>query len=308
MRFFHKFKTINYEFTGLVNGIIIKCKKKKKYTKALEYFSKYSYILDNIKIAETSDKFTDKIWQLWLQGEENMPAIVKKCTNTVKIYHKNNVILLTKENLKEYIQFPDYIEEKYKKGIITHANYSDLIRLTLLAKYGGCWVDSTIYLTDFIPEDILKSDFFAFKSLDSENLKFIKTLEQFKIFSNANNKVISFESPYFLCAKAGNILINAVLQLFLEYWKHEDKLADYLMIDKMFVLAILCNDKCKQEFLKMPTYYLDNVLLLQRTLFEKYDATLFNNIKNLTPVHKLTHKNLHRNPYKDSFLMHILEK
>lgn len=308
MRFFHKFKSNNYEFTALVNGILIKCKKKEKYTKALSYIEKYSYVLDNITIAETSNKYPNKIWQLWLQGEEKMPAIVKKCTNTVKKYHNEQVILLTKENLKEYIELPDYIEEKYKKGIITHANYSDLIRLSLLAKYGGCWVDSTIYLTNKIPNEIFETDFFAFKSLDSENLKFINTIEQFKIFSNAKNKVISFESPYFLASKSGNILINAVLQLFLEYWKHEEKLADYLMIDKMFVLAILCNPACKQEFLKMPTYYLDNVLLLQGALLERFDNKLFDNIKALTPIHKLTHKNLHRNPYKDSFLMYILGK
>lgn len=306
MRFFHKFGSINYNFLSLVNGVLLTAKKKKKFVKALEYFEKYSYVLDEIKPIETSDKYQNKIWQLWLQGEENMPSIVKKCTESVKKYH-DNIVLLTKENLQEYIQLPDYIEEKYQKGIISHANYSDLIRLTLLSKYGGCWVDSTIYLTGKIPQEAFESQFFTFKCLDSENLKYIKNLDQFKVFSNHRNKVISFESPCFLASKAGSILINAVLKLFLEYWKHETQLADYLMIDKMFVLAILNNPDCKKEFMEMSSYYLENMTLLQNALFEPYDENLMNCIKEISSVHKLTHKNLHRNPYKNSFLNYILE-
>lgn len=134
MRLFHKFQSINYEFLCLVDGILLKCKKETKYTKALEYLEKYSYVLDNVTFQETSDKYSNKIWQLWLQGEENMPAIVKKCHETVKKYHNDDVVLLTKDNLKNYIQLPNYIEEKYARGIITHVNYSDMVRLMLLAK------------------------------------------------------------------------------------------------------------------------------------------------------------------------------
>lgn len=306
MRFFHRFGSLNYNFLGLVNGILLKAARKKKYTSVIEYIEKYSYVLNEIKIKETSDKYPNKIWQLWLQGKENMPSLVKKCHETVKFFHGNDVILLDKNNLNEYIQLPEYIEEKYKQGIITNANYSDLIRLSLLAKYGGCWVDSTIYLTDRIPDVILNSEFFSFKSLGSENLKFIENLENYKLFANHINKFLSIESPYFLASASGNILINAVLNLFLEYWKHETKLIDYLMIDKMFVLAVLKQAECARIFKSMPAYYLENVLLLQNALFEPFDIKVFEQIKQMSCIHKLTHKNLHRNPYKDSFFMKLL--
>ena len=60
--------------------------------------------------------------------------------------------------------------------------------------------------------------------------------------------------------------------------------------------------------MNMPIYYLENVLLLQEALFEKFDTKLFENIKLMSPVHKLTYKNLHRNPYKDSFLKVLLKE
>lgn len=307
MRFFHRFESLNYKYLALVNGILLSAKRKSKYTRVLEYLDKYSYVLNDIKPVETSDKYNGKIWQLWLQGEENMPPIVKKCTDSVKKYHGEDVILLTSSNLSQYVQLPDYIEEKYRKGIISHANYSDMIRFSLLAKYGGCWVDSTILLTNKIPDDILNSRFFAFRSFISNCLKDVNSIEQFKIFSNFANTTISIESPYFLKSDSGSILINAVLSMFFEYWKHEEKLVDYLMIDKCFILAVLHNELCRKEFLSMPEYYLENVLLLQSAQFEKFKPELFEEIKKLSPIHKMTHKNLHVNPYKDSLLMHILE-
>lgn len=306
MRFFHTFGSINYDFLGLVDGVLLKAKKKNKFTSALSYFEKYSYVLNNIQIFKSEEGYENKIWQLWLQGEENMPQLVKICHSTVKKIYGDRVILLDKNSLHKYIELPDYIEEKYQKGIISHANYSDIVRLSLLAKFGGCWIDSTIYLTDTIPDEIFAADFFSFKSVESENLKFINSLEQFKVYSNHINKIIDIESPYFLVSKPGNILINAVLNLFLEYWKYEDKLVDYLMIDKMFAIAVICNSECNRQFKNMPSYYLENLLLLQHALFERYDENLFNNIKQLSPVHKLTHKTLHRNPYKNSFLNKIL--
>lgn len=307
MRFFHRFESINYKFLALVNGILLSSKKKTKHTSALKYLEKYSYVLNDIKIQETSNKYQNKIWQLWLQGEENMPPIVKQCHKSVKFYHDNDVILLDNNSLDEYIQLPDFIREKYKKGIITHANYSDMIRLMLLSKYGGCWVDSTIYLTNRIPNDILNADFFTFKSLESENLNIINSLDKFELFSNHINKTIDIESPYFISAKAGNIFTNALLNLFFEYWKNEDKLIDYLMIDKFFIIATLLNKKCFELFNNMPKYYIQNVLMLQNALFEPFDKKTFDLIKQISPIHKLTHKNLHRNPFNNSFLNELLK-
>ena len=88
MRFFHRFGSINYNYIGLVNGILINVKKKTKYTEVLEYMEKYAYVLDNISFQKISDKYPNKIWQLWLQGEDKMPLIVKKCHESVEKYHK----------------------------------------------------------------------------------------------------------------------------------------------------------------------------------------------------------------------------
>ena len=306
MRFFHKFSSINYKFFGLVDNIMISCKRKQKFTKAINYLSKYLYVLDNQNIIPISDKYPDKIWQCWFQGRDNMPDIVKKCTDSVRKYHGDDVIFLENNNLESYIKLPDYIVKKHRNGIIPHANFSDMLRLSLLAKYGGCWIDSTILLTGKIPNDILNSDFFTFRSLKSGVLNNIDNLKQYNLYCNNFNSDISIESPYFIKANAGNEIINGVLSLFFEYWKHENRVIDYLMIDKFFLLTVLYNRKNKEQFLNMPVYYLENVLLLQHAQFEEFNQDIYEQIKSTTTIHKMTHKNLKRNPSKNSFLQYII--
>ena len=307
MRFFHKFCTINYRFFGLVNNIMISVKRKTGNTKSIEYASKHAYILDDIKKIETSDKYPNKIWQLWFQGKDSVPPIIKKCTETVEKFHGDRVIFLDNKNLFDYVELPDYIIDKHKKGIITYANLSDMIRMYLLAKYGGTWVDSTIYLTDKIPDTILNSEFFSFKTFQTNLLEGMNGIEDYKMYCNFFNYPFSLESSFFIHSKSGNELINGMLNLFFEYWKHENSLCDYLLIDRFFALAVLYNENFKEQFLNMPYYSVENVHLMQEALLEKFDQKLFDQISAITPIHKLTHKNLHRNAFKDSFLNKILE-
>ena len=39
------------------------------------------------------------------------------------------------------------VMEKWEKGIITHTHMTDLLRLELLIKYGGMWIDATVLCT-----------------------------------------------------------------------------------------------------------------------------------------------------------------
>ena len=71
-----------------------------------------------------------KVWICWFQGIENAPMIVKNCYESICYWLKDyEIVVITEENYKSYVQFPTVIEEKRKKGIITDAHFSDLLRL-----------------------------------------------------------------------------------------------------------------------------------------------------------------------------------
>ena len=104
-----------------------------------------------------------KIWFLWLQGLDNAPLIVQKCLISWKTNNPDwQINFLDENNLSDYLDF-DLLDGKLTR--LGKAQFSDLIRLKLLRKYGGVWVDSTCFcmrpLSEWL-DDYLTSGFFAF--------------------------------------------------------------------------------------------------------------------------------------------------
>lgn len=99
------------------------------------------------------------IWTVWLQGEEREPPIVNRCVNSM-INHKGQykVNLLTWDNIGEYLDIDSKIIEGFKDSNFSASHFTDYIRMALLSKYGGVWLDATQYLTREIPSSIWDYD------------------------------------------------------------------------------------------------------------------------------------------------------
>lgn len=87
------------------------------------------------------------IWYFWWQGKQAMPQIIKECYNSIERNRQGHKIcFIDKSNYKEYVDIPDYILEKFERGVISTSHFSDIIRLLLLSKYGGWWIDAAMYV------------------------------------------------------------------------------------------------------------------------------------------------------------------
>ena len=77
-------------------------------------------------------KQSNMVWVCWLQGIENAPELVQRCYRSLQeqLLDKE-IVLLTEENYRNYVQFPDHIQKKINQGIITRTHMSDLLRLEL---------------------------------------------------------------------------------------------------------------------------------------------------------------------------------
>lgn len=115
--------------------------------------NKYEFIVNKYRNTNESEKFvTDyKIWCFWGQGITNMPPIVKACYSQMKRMNPDKVVLLTNDNVKEFVDIPDFVYKKLEKGELLYAHFSDILRNSLLAKYGGLWLDVTCWLARPIP-------------------------------------------------------------------------------------------------------------------------------------------------------------
>ena len=184
-------------------------------------------------IEESGAKADEKIiWTLWWQGIGSAPPLIRKCIETIeRNAGKASVRVITKDNWKDYIDIPDYIREKREKGYISFAQLSDIIRFLLLEKYGGMWLDSTIFVSHEIPERYFERPFF------SQHTKYAETCfvqhnmwHGFSIGASPHGKLVSF------CR-----------EMFLEYWKTHDTLVDYLMIDYVIMTAYNEFEDVKEE-------------------------------------------------------------
>lgn len=97
------------------------------------------------------------IWFCWLQGLENAPQIVQVCYSRLKKRADREVVLITNENVSDYIFIPEKLTELLKEEKISWAHYSDYLRYELLAVHGGMWIDATCFLINDIPESIFNS-------------------------------------------------------------------------------------------------------------------------------------------------------
>ena len=138
------------------------------------YFEKnYADIIQRYCDSETTlNKVSNyRIWVFWAQGKDNMPALVRTCyENLLQRAQGAEVVLLTSENLEQYLDLPIFVFTSLKNGMIGYTHLSDIIRHSLLAKYGGLWIDATVWVTSDIPVSRLRSlPFFSAKDCNRQS-------------------------------------------------------------------------------------------------------------------------------------------
>ena len=211
-----------------------------------------------------------QVWICWLQGMENAPQIVQDCYASVCYWMKDwKITVITADNMNEYVQFPDYIVRKWKEGVISNTHLSDLLRLELLIRYGGLWIDSTTYMTGTIPAYIDDSNFFVYRNgwMDMEMIN----MGSWLIFSKYTNNIILLETQSLLYA----------------YWKKYNYIKNYFLMHIFFRMVTDANPELWEQ---VPAInHIDSHLLMQE-LPKHYDENRCQQIMRLTPIHKLTYK------------------
>lgn len=269
--YYYKNKTADYfsnktelEKQKILNKITLKFNK--KYRKRIAF---YKAEIDKMQLEQKKERI---IWFCWLQGIENAPPLVKinfkALTQSLGKDYKIN--LITSENINNYITLPEFIIKKFKKGIISPAHFSDIVRNALLIEYGGTWIDSTIYcekVDDNIKRELLDCNLFVFQNLFP--FPVVTSTENWFITSCKNNR---------------NIIL--LQNLLLEYWKHNNIGVDYLFY---YCFLEIIKNEYQYDWKKMPIACNMDALLLQKYLFEEFDVNIYNQIMNSCCFQKLTH-------------------
>ena len=103
------------------------------------------------------------VWFCWWQGEEYMPDTVRLCYARLQRMTPDTarVHLVTLKNVKDYLDFPPVIGEKYYRRELNLSALADILRASLLCAYGGVWIDATVYAAKPLDDAVLSAPFFS---------------------------------------------------------------------------------------------------------------------------------------------------
>lgn len=234
-----------------------------------------NYQIDTLYEQEQLDHFP--IWCCWWQGEETMPEIVKMCYHRLKdkIPSGAKLHLITLDNYLEWIEIPKFIKEKFENNIITMTTMSDILRMCLLNKYGGYWIDATVFFTDDIPKEYFEKNFYCQKMDDPIKCKREACKGKWCGFSMAG--------------KNDNILFLYMKEAFFKWWENYDDIVDYVLIDYILLAGyknIPSIKKCIDEVENNN----EDIFEMYQVLNEPYSKELYNELTKRNVMHKLTYK------------------
>lgn len=259
------------------------------YRNVYKYLDKYMSQLGKQTYTEkqnASVKENKTIWILWLQGMEHAPKLIRRCYESVERNKPDDfdIVLLTSENIHQYVDFPSYIWEKYEKGIITKTHFSDILRAALLCDYGGCWIDATVYCSEKIPDYMLNGEIFFFRG-------------------SLHNKSVLKGSSWWIYSRKKQPLMCDLKELLYIYWEKENVLRAYYLIHIMLSKLIDVNASHKKVFQQMLYVNNSNSHVLYKELSSKYNAEKWGTIKSISLVHKLSYKKKYILGDLDTFYM-----
>lgn len=256
------------------------------------YLKKYVDFGINCKIDKNKNRKDEKIiWQYWHQGTKEAPKIIKKCLLSVKEQMKGyKQIVLDYNSIKDYVELPDRYYRLLEDKKMKIAHFSDVLRVYLLEKYGGTWIDSTIYLTDKIPDEIMNSNFCILQKDILSDL------------SGNNN------SCFFIHNKEYSAHIAMMKNILDKYWAENDFVINYFMFEHISTILSQIKGELKDEWDNMPRYSAEITGELQKHLFDEFKIDEFEKIKKLTPIHKLTYKKPKKTAQKNTYYDYILNE
>lgn len=237
---------------------------------------------------------TYPVWICWLQGEEVMPNICKKCVDRIrkKLPQSAEVIFLTYENYLSYIDIPEDIVKKHKDGKIGPTNYTDIIRYGLLSTYGGAWVDSAILMTGDILDKVITYEIFSPK-FNNE-----------KVEDASRGKWVG--GCWF--SKNANILFSFTYDSLIYFWRKHNKAVDYLAADYILWTGYNELEEARKLVDSIPINN-ENIRLLNNYLYETYDEQLFNELLLKNQIHIINrHPNypVYDKEGKETFYGHLI--
>ncbi len=262
---------------------------------------RYRHILDENKESYTqkasgSGEMPKIIWFSWLQGMDNAPEIVKACLASQKEHLPDYEFrIVDLDNFRQWVELPEYVERKFCKGLIPPASYSDLLRLALLKKYGGVWMDASVYCSGF-GNDKLRS---RWESIMSSGFTV------FRYFRRGHREASGL-SNWFIAAVPDHVVVVSVLDMLLAYWRDFDCLVDYYVFHQFLGLALR---EFPEVVANMPRENSYHSILLGDALGRTFREEDWKDLVEHVSIHKMNYRKAEQaSVNKNGYYWHVVNR
>lgn len=152
------------------------------------------------------------IWIYWDRGEEGAPQLVKECIASWRRHNPGWSIRVLDANTAA-----DVAELQHDPTVLPVQSYADLLRLRLLRRFGGVWVDATTYclqpLDNWLPFASQRG-FFAFTWTKND---------RWFIWPGMRRSMTN----WFLASEPDGIVVSYWEQASFQYWDGRSKPHNY---------------------------------------------------------------------------------
>ena len=207
------------------------------------------------------------IWLLWLDGWERAPWIVQRVRESWESLNPAwTVQLLDENNIAEFVTIVNRPQSA--------AAFSDIIRLSLLAKYGGVWADATMLC--MVPLDFWMHD----------------TTNEAGVWMYHGRGGGEGPASWFIIASLESYIMAKWKEKADEYWTNRSVPHDYFWMHRLFKELYDDDEKFRSLWKSVPYIWCDAFgqahMLATRVM--SYDANLVAVLRNQPPYAvKLSH-------------------
>lgn len=219
----------------------------------------------------------------WNSGPDNAPEVARACMAQLRALHPE-AHMLDAASVRELIDIPDRIASVLETDRPAH--FADYVRVALLEKYGGIWVDATCW----VPEPL--------------DLAVLPYLEAGVVYPRWTSEQIG---NWFIAAASGSLIIT-LQRLALEmWWRERSDLPDYFLYHRIFEALHALVPEFRGQWAEATTLSSAASHLLQLSMMQPWFPGFGEIIDRLSIVQKLSYKYDPAAVPDGSILRHLLD-
>lgn len=208
-----------------------------------------------------------RVFTFWNSPVPAAPPIVRTCLAQLHRMHPD-AIVLDPATVGEWIDVPPFVSKLLDSGRVAH--FADYVRVALLERYGGIWVDATCYLPGPLTESI--------QPLLSAGV----------LYPRWSARQIS---NWFIATSGPRHPIIALQRAALEaWWRERDDLPDYFLYHRIFESLLSLVPEARRIWRRVPQLSSLSAHLLQVAMYRPYDPDECALILDASPIQKLSYK------------------